>query len=161
MKMSNSWSEGTESEKDFMKLRGDNFLRKSTKHEDIHEHWDVLDKEFGRVDVKAAKRKYRGGPIDYTIWWELRTVKRPPNWESSLGWGVPNGIDRLVAVRSATGFYLVSPSDIVEDMRKIILKGVYSREDFCLHERKDRGDLTTILPLSYIQENSRHYLEVA
>ena len=81
MKMNSSFIEGTQSEKEFISLRGSSFIRKATKAEDINEHWDVLDKEFGRVDVKAAKRKYRNGPIDYTIWWELRTVKRP----TSLG----------------------------------------------------------------------------
>ena len=160
MKMNNSFIEGTQSEKEFINLRGSSFIRKATKDEDINEHWDVLDKEFGRVDVKAAKRKYRNGPIDYTIWWELRTVKRPPHWESNLGWGVPNGIDRLIAVRSHKGFYLVSPDDIVNDMRTIILSKKYGRDNFCLHERKDRGDLMTILPLDYIQRNSRHYVEV-
>ena len=51
-----SYLEGTSAEQEFAALRGDNYVRKSTKDEDIHEHWDVLDKEFGRVDVKAAKR---------------------------------------------------------------------------------------------------------
>ena len=63
-----SVTEGTDAEKHFISLRGSNFIRKSTREEDIHEHWDVLDKEFGRIDVKAAKRMFRGGDIDHTIW---------------------------------------------------------------------------------------------
>ena len=160
MQKTNSYREGTEAEQEFIALRGSHVVREANWNENVNEHWDVLDKEFGRVDVKAAKRKYRNGPVDNTIWWELKTVKRPPNNESAKGWGVPNGIDRLVAVRSNKGFYLVSPDDIVDDMRSIILSKKYGRDNFCLHERKDRGDLMTILPLDYIQKNSRHYVEV-
>ena len=119
--MNSSFIEGTQSEKDFINLRGSSFIRKSTKDEDINEHWDILDKEFGRVDVKAAKRKYRNGPIDYTIWWELRTVKRPPHWKASLGWGVPNGIDRLIPIGRALEFSEIWDGyDLIRNLSRII-----------------------------------------
>ena len=152
MKNSQSVYEGTEAEKLFRKLRGDNFVRRATREEDMNEHWDVLDSEFGRVDVKAAKRKFRSGPVDYTIWWELKTVKRPPNWKSKSGWGVPNEVDRLIAVRAEDAFYLVNPSDIIKPLREKCTE--YYRGDFGLHSRPDRGDLMTILPLSFIVKNS-------
>jgi hypothetical protein len=154
-----SFLEGRESEDEFISRRGNSFIRKATRSEDIEEHWDVLDKELGRVDVTAAKRKYRGGPINNTIWWELRTVKRPPNNISKPGWGVPNNVDRLIAVRASNTFYLVNPSDIIEDLRKKC-KSFY-RGEFGLHERPNRGDLTTILPLDYIIKNSRCIIEGA
>lgn len=153
-----SYSEGTVAEKEFIALRGENFVREATKEENIHEHWDVLDKEFGRVDVKAAKRKYRSGPIDHTIWWELKTVKRPPNWQPTKGWGVPNGIDRLIAVRAEDSFHLIKPEDIYEDLQKRCVD--YFRGEFGLHTRPNRGDLMTILPLEYVIENSRHTIGV-
>lgn len=157
MRNTSSVIEGTSAEQEFIKLRGDCFIRKSTKEEDIHQHWDILDEEFGRVDVKAAKRKFRGGPIDYTIWWELRTVKRPPDWKPTKGWGVPNEFDRFIAVRSPDGFHLVNPANIIDDLRKRCTE--YFRGDFGLHARPDRGDLMTILPLAYIEEHETYFLE--
>ena len=151
--------EGTAHNVLFIELRGNNFVRSATRDEDIFEHWDVLDKEFGKIDVKAAKRFERRGPVDYTIWWELRTVKRPPNWKPTKGWGVPNGIDRFVAVRAKEAFYLLDPSDIIDDLRKRCTD--YFKGEFGLLTRPGRGDLVTILPLDYVIENSRHTVEVS
>lgn len=153
-----SYNEGTKAELEFISLRGDNFIREATRNENINEHWDVLDKEFGKVDVKAAKRKYRKGPINYTIWWELLTVRRPPDWKPQEGWGVPNGIDRLIAVRAEKKFYLIKPENIIEDLRERCKE--YFRGDFGLHTRPGRGDLTTILPLSYVMDNASHEVDV-
>jgi len=150
--MNNSFLEGTESERLFIQIRGNNFKRRATKEEDINEHWDVLDKELGRIDVKSAKRKSRWGDIDNTIWWELRTVKRPPLYKSCKGWGIPNGIDRLIAIRFADSFIMINPEHIIEDLRKRCTKK--GKGEFLLYSRPDRGDLMTILPLSYARLNS-------
>jgi hypothetical protein len=150
--------EGTEAEREFISLRGSNFVRKSTKEEDMNEHWDILDAELGRVDVKAAKRLYRSGPVDYTIWWELKTVKRPPNWQPQKGWGVPNGIDRLIAVRGADKYYLIKPENIIDDLRKRCTE--YFRGEFGLHTRPGRGDLMTVLPLWYVIDNAELQIDV-
>ena len=152
-------AQGNQAEQEFIKLRGKNFIRKATFDEDVNEHWDVLDKEFGKVDVKSGKRRSHKGPVDYTIWWELRTVKRPPNWKPTKGWGVPNGIDRFVAVRAKEAFYLLDPSDIIDDLRKRCTD--YFKGEFGLLTRPGRGDLVTILPLDYVIENSRHTVEVS
>ncbi len=157
-KNAGNFAEGRAAEEEFISLRGDNFIRKATLNEDRNEHWDVLGKEFGRVDVKAAKRKNRRGPIDFTIWWELRTVKRPPNWKPTKGWGVPNGIDRFVAVRSEKAFYLINPADIIDDLRKRCTE--YFKGEFGLLTRPGRGDLVTILPLDYVKEHARHVVKV-
>ena len=58
-KYNRSFQEGVYTEQEFISLREDNFIRKASRNEDIHEHWDVLDKEFGKVDIKAPKRQYR------------------------------------------------------------------------------------------------------
>jgi hypothetical protein len=150
--------EGTEAEKEFIKLRGNNFVRSATRDEDIFEHWDVLDREFGKVDVKAAKRFERRGPVDYTIWWELRTVKRPPDNRPKEGWGVPNGIERLIAVRSEDSFYLIDPEDIIDDLRERC--SYKNKGDFCLYSRPGREDLITILPLDYVKEYAKHVVKV-
>lgn len=155
---SKSRMEGTEAENEFITLRGDCFLRRATRSEDMNEHWDILDSEYGRVDVKAAKRRHRGGNVDFTIWWEFMTVNRPPDNKPCIGWGIPNQVERFVAVRAADGFYLINPSDIVEDMRKIYKRGKRGREPFCLHGRAGRGDLMTILPMGYVKAKSKHYL---
>jgi hypothetical protein len=154
----NSFKEGSEAEQEFIALRGDSIIRRSTKKEDIQEHWDVLDKEFGKIDVKAAKRKYRNGQVDGTIWWELTTVKRPPHWTSTDGWGVPNGIDRYVAIKTHDYFYLVKPEKVIDKIREKCKD--YYRGEWGLHSRPTRGDLMTILPLSFLQEHSDHKLKI-
>lgn len=156
--MNRSFIEGTNAEKEFVSIRGDFIVRKATKEEDMNEHWDYLDLVFGKVDVKAAKRMYRGGPVDYTIWWELLTVKRPPDNKPKKGWGVPNGISRLIAVRSYDSFILVDPA-IIYPKIKLLCKG-YGRGEFLLHKRPGRGDLMTILPLSFIEDNSNSTVKV-
>ena len=158
MHKTRSYSEGTAAEREFITLRGDNFIREANWNENVNEHWDVLDKEFGRVDVKAAKRKYRNGPIDYTIWWELKTVKRPPNYESAKGWGVPNDIDRYIAIKTEECFCLIKPEKIIDILREKCKK--HYRGEFGLHTRPNRGDLMTILPLSFLQQYADHNLEL-
>jgi len=151
-------AQGDKAEQEFIRLRGDNFIRKATFDEDVNEHWDVLDKEFGKVDVKSGKRRSHKGPVDYTIWWELRTVKRPPDNKPKEGWGVPNGIERLIAVRSEDSFYLIDPEDIIEDLRARC--SYKNKGDFCLYSRPGREDLITILPLDYVKEYAKHVVKV-
>ena len=156
--MNKSFIEGTNAEKEFVHARGAFIVRKATKEEDMNEHWDYLDELFGKVDVKAAKRMHIGGPIDYTIWWELLTVKRPPDNKPKKGWGVPNGIDRLIAIRSYNSFILVNPAIIYPKLKKLC-KG-YGRGEFLLHKRPGRGDLMTVLPLSFLENNSTHVMKL-
>jgi hypothetical protein len=159
MKNAKSYREGTEAEQEFIYLRGDKFVRAADRNENINEHWDILDSEFGRVDVKAAKRKYRNGPVDYTLWWELKTVKRPPNNESTKGWGVPNGVDRYIAVKTEDYFYLVKPEKVIDEINDKCKE--YYRGEFGLHTRPNRGDLMTILPLSFVEKHADHKLKIA
>ena len=151
-------AQGDKAEQEFIRLRGDKFIRKATFDEDVNEHWDVLDKEFGKVDVKSGKRRSHKGPVDYTIWWELRTVKRPPDNKPKEGWGVPNGIERLIAVRSEDSFYLIDPEDIIDDLRERC--SYKNKGDFCLYSRPGREDLITILPLDYVKEYAKHVVKV-
>ena len=159
MQKTKSYREGSEAEQEFIALRGDNVVREANWNENVNEHWDVLDKEFGRVDVKAAKRKYRNGPVDNTIWWELKTVKRPPNNESAKGWGVPNGIDRYIAIKTDEYFFLVKPERVIDKINEKCKD--YYRGEFGLHTRPTRGDLMTILPLSFLQEHAERKLKIA
>ena len=149
-----SFEQGTEAENLFCKIRGSNILRRATPDEDINEHWDVLDSEFGRVDVKSAKRKYRNGPIDNTIWWEIRTVKRPPNYISKNGWGIPNSVYRLVAIQHTDSFILVNPRAMFDEIKKKC-RG-RGRGEYLLHSRPNRGDVITILPISFINKYKVH-----
>jgi len=151
-------AQGNQAEQEFIKLRGDNFIRKANFEEDVNEHWDVLDKEFGKVDVKSGKRRSHKGPVDYTIWWELRTVKRPPDNKPQEGWGVPNGIERMIAVRSEDSFYLIDPEDIIDDLRARC--SYKNKGNFCLYSRPGREDLITILPLDYVKEYAKHVVKV-
>jgi len=153
-----TWNEGKQAENLFASIRKDNIIRKSTLQEDRTEHWDFLDKELGRVDVKAAKRLHRHGPVDHTIWWELRTVKKPPDMKPKRGWGVPNGIERLIAVQSESAFHLIRPESIIEDLRKRCTK--YFRGEFGLHTRPDREDLITILPMWYVEEHAEKEIPI-
>ena len=149
-----SFEQGTHAENLFCKLRGTNIIRKAAPEEDMNEHWDVLDQEFGRVDIKSAKRKYRNGPIDNTIWWEIRTVKRPPNFVSKNGWGIPNSIQRLIAIQHTHSFILVNPTDMFDEIKERC-RGM-GRGEYLLHRRPNRGDVITILPISFIEKYKLH-----
>ena len=152
---SKSYREGDTAEDLFIKLRGDNFIRRANANENMNQHWDVLDKVFGRVDVKAPKRKNRSGPIDYAIWWELKTVNRPT---PKPGWGVPNGIDRYIALQCEKAFYLVDPKDVIDIIQeRCTEKG---RGEWLLHSRPGRGDLMTMLPFDFIQEYSFAVMDI-
>lgn len=156
--MINSKTMGDSAENLFVKLRGDNIVRKASFHEDVNEHWDYLDREFGKVDVKAAKRFHRHGEVNHTIWWELRTVKRPPKYKSSAGWGIPNGIDRLIAVQHVKKFILVNPDDLYIPLKERCKD--FGRGEFLLHSRPGRGDLMTILPLDFLSSFEKHSVEI-
>jgi hypothetical protein len=145
-------------ENEFANLRKNTLVRLATKEENIFEHWDLMDSELGRVDVKAAKRKDRGGDIDYHIWWELKTVTQKNIWKSMPGWGVPNGVDRLIAIRHTDAYYLIKPEDIIEDLR--LKCRDYSSKPFGLYARPGRGDLLTSLPLDYVKQHARHKIDV-
>lgn len=157
-----SQREGGESVEVFCQARAGKVLRRATRDEDMNEHWDVLDAEFGRVDVKSAKRFKRGEGIDFTAWWEIKTVKRPPFYKSQNGWGMGNGIRRFIALRLEEGFYLMSPEEVAEDLRLMNQRAALpkGRGEFCLHTREGRDDLTTILPETYVRKNARHFVRV-
>lgn len=147
-----SWSEGNKAEDLFIELRGDKFLRKANTAENIHEHWDVLDAEFGRVDVKAPKRKNRAGPLDYTIWWELKNVR------GRVGWGSPNGIERYIALQCETAFHLINPDHIIDEINQRCTGE--GKGEWMLYSRPGRQDLMTILPLTFIKDNTSHTVEL-
>lgn len=152
-KYATSFTEGTATEQEFIRLLGDSFVRRATRSEDMQEHWDVLDSELGRVDVKAPKRKYRGGPIDYSIhWWEFKNVL------GRRGWGEPNGVDRLIAFRLEDCFVLVDPSTL---NAKLLEKCTdHYRGVWGLNTRSGRKDLAAMIPSSYLKENAKHILPV-
>lgn len=158
MQDTKSWQEGVSAEKEFANLRKDTFVRFANREENILEHWDLMDSELGRIDVKAPKRKDRGGDLDYHIWWELKTVIQKNAWVSAPGWGVPNGIDRLIAIRHTDAYYLIKPEDIIEDLR--LRCRDYSKKPFGLYSRAGRGDLLTTLPIDYVKEHARHRIDV-
>lgn len=146
-KYKTSFNEGDKAEDEFISLRGDSFVRRATRSEDMTQHWDVLDKELGCIDVKSGKRKFRGGPIDYSIhWWEFRNVA------GRKGWGSPNGVDRLIAFRMEDNFTLVDPAKVtplLEDKCKDHFRGLWG-----LNTRPNRKDLAVMIPSSYLLEHA-------
>lgn len=146
-----SFAEGNAAVAKWVSLLGADYIRHATFHEDVNEHWDVLDQKYGRVDVKAPKRLYRNGPITYTIWWELRTVRRPDG-KNYPGWGIDNGIDRLIAMELEDRFLLLSPTTLTPILRYLCTE--HGRGDFLCHSRPDRGDCITILPLWFCKEHA-------
>ena len=112
-----------------------------------------LDKEFGKVDIKAPKRQYRNGPIDYSIhWWEFKNVTGKP------GWGTPNNVKRFIAFRIKEGFVLVDPqkvNSILEDKCTSHYRGLWG-----LNTRKDRKDLAAMIPVDFLLEHCEHRIEV-
>jgi hypothetical protein len=152
-KYTSSFQEGTVAEQEFTDLRQDNFIRRATRTEDINEHWDVLDKEFGKVDIKAGKRKYRGGPIDYSIhWWEFKNVVGKP------GWGSPNKEKRFIAFRLEDKFILVDPNkvnNLLEEKCTEHYRGIWG-----LNTRPGRHDLAAMIPVDFLLEHTEHTVEV-
>lgn len=75
--------EGQEVEKRFVQ-DCDEFIRPSTRSENIYDHWDVLVKLKGekmKVDVKGVKRQKRNLPLDETIHWvEIMKGKNVKGW---------------------------------------------------------------------------------
>lgn len=141
-----SFEEGISIEDEFINLRGDKFIRKSTRQEDMKEHWDVLDSELGRIDIKAPKRVYRGGPIDYSIhWWEFKNVT------GKDGWGMPSGVDRLIAFRIIDGFILVDPTIITPILQERCTQ--HYRGLWGLNTRKGRSDLAALIPIEFLAEH--------
>ena len=154
IKYKSSFQEGTQAEQEFVKLRGDNFVRKATRTEDIHEHWDILDKELGKVDIKGAKRKFRNGPIDYSIhWWEFKNVA------GNAGWGEPNGTERLIGFRTEDSFIFVDPSKVNLLLQQRCTE--HYRGAWGLNTRPGRKDLAAMIPVEFLIEHSEYLVGVS
>jgi len=152
-KYTKSFQFGTETEQEFINLRGNNFIREASRSENMNEHWDVEDKEFGKVDIKAPKRKNRNGPINYDIhWWEFTNVNGKP------GWGTPNGIKRFIALRLKDKFILVDPEKVnplLKDKCTSHYKGLWG-----LNTRRTRSDLAAMVPVEFFIKHADHTIEV-
>jgi hypothetical protein len=153
IKYKSSFNEGNKAEDEFISLRGDNFIRRATRSEDMTQHWDVMDRELGNIDVKAGKRRYRGGPVDYSIhWWEFKNVA------GRIGWGSPNGIDRLIAFRMEDNFTLVDPAKVCGLLLEKCTE--HFRGVWGLNTRPKRKDLAAMIPSSFLTEHAEHVVKV-
>ena len=152
-KYKNSFVEGTTTEQEFIKLREKTFVRKATRVEDIYQHWDILDSELGKIDVKAAKRRYRGGPVDYSIhWWEFKNV------QGRNGWGSPNDTNRYIAFRIEDSFILVNPEKINPILELKCTE--HYRGLWGLNTRPNRKDLAAMVPTDFLIEHAEHRISV-
>ncbi len=159
-----SYVQGKQAEDLFVSIPNVELVRKATLNEDMLEHWDVLVniKDFGthKIDVKSKKRKYRH-PQDTTtkneaIWWELQTVRRPDG-KNYTGWGVPNGIDRKIALQGNHSFVIVDPSVVYPEIMKN-LQNSYGREYWQKCTRGTHNDLITSVPPKWIMQFVEHKL---
>lgn len=139
---------GRRAEDLWLRLRGLDLSDKSGAWSDIHEHWDVQDPKYGKVDIKAPKSLSRISGVDFTIWWELKTVR------GTKGWGVPNGLDRTIAILMQEEFVLIRPADIIDELRDKCRERGYGKGEFMLYSRPGREDLVTILPEQWARERS-------
>ncbi|AFZ45287.1 hypothetical protein PCC7418_3168 [Halothece sp. PCC 7418] len=137
-----SIKEGNKSEKTFLKLavrRGYQVL-KSSKQQDINEHWDyeiTKNDATYKVDVKAKKRISRQDKTVQSeeIWIELHSVRA-----NNKGWLYESKAN-LLAFELEDGFLLVKREDLINLVNKIVnfdeqvslakdaLYKVYSRRD--------------------------------
>ena len=154
------YEQGEQAEVLFSKIRGTKITAKASPEQNRDEHWDIYDSDFGRIDVKSPKRFKRNGELNFTAWWELKTVKRPPENIPARGWGVGNGIRRYVAVSLVEGFYLLSPEEVHWDLVLMHKRAALPRgkAELHLYSRVGRGDLLTILPHDYVRKNARYYV---
>lgn len=122
------------------------------KKQDIEEHWDieVTLPLFGRrkIDVKGVKYTHRHGGAP-CVWWEWRNVR------GGDGWGVPNGLSRVVAQLMPDGVFYMSG---VADMALRIKQAVNAngdrrgRGEFEIYQRDGRLDLVTRVPIDFFKK---------
>lgn len=140
---------GDRAELSFRQLRGDKIVREATRDENIYEHWDLLDSELGRLDVKSHKVKDRRGNVP-AIWWEVTNVRGNP------GWGRVNKVERLIAIPIVTNtglnWYCVDPADVEQPLKDRTSGNGPGRGIFQWYQRKGRRDWMVQVPPEFIRE---------
>lgn len=141
----------------FMRARGASVIRQATREENMSEHWDLIDREIGRVDVKAQKYFSRGGS-KIAYWWELLNVN------GQAGWGTDNGVSRKIAFECKqpaeshleSVFMILDPGEIYRLAKAEIISGgsKIGKGYFELYQRSGRKDLITNLPPDFVADNS-------
>jgi len=149
MQYKDSIRRGQNAESRFTDMIGDSFIRKATRDEDIHEHWDILCKE-GKVDVKGLKKtNRRDSKTNPDIhFYEFKNVG------GKLGWGVPTETPRMIAFESEEGFILVDPSDIYKPLIDKCEAHGEGWNFFQCRGREGRNDWFTKVPTEFLREYS-------
>ena len=131
-------------------LEQDYLFQKSTRNQDMKEHWDYeicKDDKCLKVEVKSAKRLKRGdAEVLYSILYlEHRNVS------GNLGWLY--GKADLVAFEQKEGFILIGAAKLVELWEKLVDKLEFTKNPklYKSYRRKDRpGEHVSLILVSDI-----------
>ena len=151
MRNSNSFIEGRVAEELFLTHPSVRLISRSTKSQDIFEHWDFLvdvgGLEGARVDVKSRKRKNRGdSSFMEDQWIEIQNVGGKP------GWAIPNGAEnRIIAFQTEDQWVLCSPEDLV---------WLCEREGYQKKTRAGRQDIIMRAPIEHLKRIAKVCLHI-
>lgn len=131
------FKKGKDTEEQFSKLF--NNFRKSTKNQDINEHWDLEIRH--KVDVKGLKKVKRSdnSPNENFHWIEIKNV------HGNKGWLY--GEADLFAFELKDFWVIVKKEDLQERIAKKTVKTYFDEPTiYGLYQRKNRKDVMTIIP---------------
>ncbi len=147
---------GDQAEELFLKLissKGYSY-KKSSKSEDINEHWDYLIEKDGKswkVEVKAMKRIQRtdNDVQDEWIWIELHGVR--PN---ERGWLYGSKAD-IIAFEMKDSFIIVRREHLIELVERIVdfdSQANFTREaKYKIYQRPGRPDKITLIESKHLR----------
>lgn len=137
--------QGKEAEEKFLKIFP--LIKRASKHEDIHEHWDVMveiDGDSVKVDVKGIKNDDRFDPYpnENINWIEIQ------NSDGNIGWLY--GDSDIIAFETDDYFILVGTLKLRRFLEKKMgysqdtikdIKPNHVKDPYVFFQRKDRKDI--------------------
>jgi hypothetical protein len=113
----------------------------ATKEQDINEHWDVMDADGNRYDVKIMKRYRRSdpAPTDRLHYVELRNVLGKNGWLY--------GQADFIVFETRQWWLVVKRNDLVKFIEGAVWgETTETPQPYKLYQREGRQDLMTIVP---------------
>lgn len=141
-------NKGARAERDFKQKYKGNIIRKATKEEDIHEHWDFLLKtDAGKeytVDVKSKNKYPDSIRVETKRRWEALKWCHPKGVPEHLKKGWLFGDSDFIAYQLDNGFEWFKTSELVE---------IYtSNKDSLDHLDYQEGSQIAFIPRSLLHE---------
>ena len=154
---------GTNAEHRLMNVmkRTNDYVRVSTKDEDRKEHWDVLSRSMGKVEIKSQKKLQRSDAhvCDEYIWLEIRDIVGGPGW-------IVGGKADVVAFEQRKGFLVVDREELKTYLEKEVIPRCELTEPTSdpkdalgrFYSRAGRRDCVTLVPKKDISDLPSTYI---